>query len=190
MASETLKGSKEDEEEREAESKAAETSSQSKGGLESASKSSLGESVAEETKLNGLPESAVLTSDDEKSEKSSPLEISPGSKAATKFTVTDSAMTNGTIDGAKKEGEGSVGELRAGRKPDGLDATPDEPEQEERAVAYSPDKRFVKYDIEIGRGSFKTVYKGLDTETGVAVAWCELQVNNYMYVLVTTYMHT
>ncbi len=48
----------------------------------------------------------------------------------------------------------------------------------ERAVAYSPDsqKRFLKYDIEIGRGSFKTVYKGLDTETGVAIAWCELQV--------------
>jgi WNK lysine deficient protein kinase len=27
----------------------------------------------------------------------------------------------------------------------------------------------------LGRGSFKTVYRGLDTETGVAVAWCELQ---------------
>ena len=51
-------------------------------------------------------------------------------------------------------------------------------ELEERAVSYSPDsqKRFHKYDIEIGRGSFKTVYKGLDTETGVAIAWCELQV--------------
>ena len=46
----------------------------------------------------------------------------------------------------------------------------------EVVVAYSPGGRFLKYDIEIGRGSFKTVYKGLDTETGVAVAWCELQV--------------
>ena len=36
--------------------------------------------------------------------------------------------------------------------------------------------RFLKFEEEIGRGSFKTVYKGLDTETGVAVAWCELQV--------------
>lgn len=35
--------------------------------------------------------------------------------------------------------------------------------------------RFFKYDEEIGRGSFKTVYRGLDTQTGVAVAWCELQ---------------
>ncbi|NXL11463.1 WNK4 kinase, partial [Mesembrinibis cayennensis] len=44
-----------------------------------------------------------------------------------------------------------------------------------RAVATSPDGRFLKFDIEIGRGSFKTVYKGLDTETTVEVAWCELQ---------------
>lgn len=29
--------------------------------------------------------------------------------------------------------------------------------------------------VQIGRGSFKTVYRGLDTQTGVAVAWCELQ---------------
>ncbi len=28
----------------------------------------------------------------------------------------------------------------------------------------------------MGRGAFKTVYRGLDTETSVAVAWCELQV--------------
>ncbi|VFV18568.1 serine threonine-protein kinase wnk1 [Lynx pardinus] len=39
----------------------------------------------------------------------------------------------------------------------------------------SNDGRFLKFDIEIGRGSFKTVYKGLDTETTVEVAWCELQ---------------
>lgn len=38
--------------------------------------------------------------------------------------------------------------------------------------------RFLKFEEEIGRGSFKTVYRGLDTQTGVAVAWCELQVMN------------
>lgn len=37
------------------------------------------------------------------------------------------------------------------------------------------DGRFLKFDEELGRGSFKTVFRGLDTETGVAVAWCELQ---------------
>lgn len=50
-------------------------------------------------------------------------------------------------------------------------------EAEDKAVNVSPDGRFLKFDIEVGRGSFKTVYKGLDTETGVAVAWCELQVS-------------
>ncbi|NXM20320.1 WNK1 kinase, partial [Ploceus nigricollis] len=48
-------------------------------------------------------------------------------------------------------------------------------EVETKAVGISPDGRFLKFDIEIGRGSFKTVYKGLDTETTVEVAWCELQ---------------
>ncbi|XP_041906152.1 serine/threonine-protein kinase WNK1 isoform X6 [Corvus kubaryi] len=48
-------------------------------------------------------------------------------------------------------------------------------ELETKAVGISPDGRFLKFDIEIGRGSFKTVYKGLDTETTVEVAWCELQ---------------
>jgi len=53
------------------------------------------------------------------------------------------------------------------------DAKDDEPD--EKVVSTSPDSRFLKFDQEIGRGSFKTVYKGLDTETGVQVAWCELQ---------------
>ncbi|KAM6293082.1 serine/threonine-protein kinase WNK1 isoform 5-T5 [Porphyrio hochstetteri] len=48
-------------------------------------------------------------------------------------------------------------------------------EVETKAVGISPDGRFLKFDIEIGRGSFKTVYKGLDTDTTVEVAWCELQ---------------
>ncbi|XP_062327355.1 serine/threonine-protein kinase WNK2-like isoform X1 [Osmerus eperlanus] len=44
-----------------------------------------------------------------------------------------------------------------------------------KAVSTSPGGRFLKFDIELGRGSFKTVYKGLDTDTWVEVAWCELQ---------------
>uniref|UniRef100_UPI00358E79E6 serine/threonine-protein kinase WNK1-like n=1 Tax=Myxine glutinosa TaxID=7769 RepID=UPI00358E79E6 len=60
-----------------------------------------------------------------------------------------------------------------------LPSDKDEEEEEEednmKAVATSPDVRFLKFDIELGRGAFKTVYKGLDSETGVEVAWCELQ---------------
>lgn len=51
---------------------------------------------------------------------------------------------------------------------------------ETKAVATSPDGRYLKFNIEIGRGSFKTVYKGLDTETTVEVAWCELQVGRLL----------
>nr|XP_034953312.1 serine/threonine-protein kinase WNK3 [Zootoca vivipara] len=50
-----------------------------------------------------------------------------------------------------------------------------EEEAEMKAVATSPGGRFLKFDIELGRGAFKTVFKGLDTETWVEVAWCELQ---------------
>ncbi|KAG7218716.1 hypothetical protein INR49_007068 [Caranx melampygus] len=50
-------------------------------------------------------------------------------------------------------------------------------EEEMQAVASSPDGRFLKFNTEIGRGSFKRVYKGLDTETTVEVAWCELQTH-------------
>lgn len=49
-------------------------------------------------------------------------------------------------------------------------------DEEEVAVDKSPDGRFLRFTEEIGRGSFKTVYRGLDTTNGVAVAWCELQV--------------
>ena len=58
-----------------------------------------------------------------------------------------------------------------------------EEEAEMKAVSTSPGGRFLKFDIELGRGSFKTVYKGLDTETWVEVAWCELQVRFYVFKL-------
>lgn len=40
---------------------------------------------------------------------------------------------------------------------------------------------FFKFDIEIGRGFFKMVYKGLDIEIIVEVVWCELQVQFYLF---------
>ena len=51
----------------------------------------------------------------------------------------------------------------------------EEEEEDQPAIDQSPDGRFLKFAEEVGRGSFKTVYKGLDTVSGVAVAWCELQ---------------
>lgn len=48
-------------------------------------------------------------------------------------------------------------------------------ESDERAVETSPDGRFLKFNHVIGRGSFKTVYRGLDSETSISIAWCELK---------------
>ncbi len=67
-------------------------------------------------------------------------------------------------------------ELRDAELRDAKAELEDNEEAETNAVGTSPDGRFLKFDIEIGRGSFKTVYNGLDTETTVEVAWCELQV--------------
>nr|CAD7432620.1 unnamed protein product [Timema monikensis] len=68
------------------------------------------------------------------------------------------------------EEDGKIGGEKAGAPDHEND------DDEEKAIGVSPDGRFLKFEEEIGRGSFKTVYKGLDTQTGVAVAWCELQV--------------
>ena len=87
--------------------------------------------------------------------------------AAGKHSV-ESAHTSkkdGDEHAEKKEGEAEKKEDEKG-----------ESKRNDVAVAQSENGRFFKFDIEIGRGSFKTVYKGLDTDTGVAVAWCELQV--------------
>ncbi|KAM6256763.1 serine/threonine-protein kinase WNK2 [Porphyrio hochstetteri] len=84
------------------------------------------------------------------------------------------------VTGAEEQKEGG----RDAERKETTDASKDqskakkeEPEEEAdmKAVATSLDGRFLKFDIELGRGSFKTVYKGLDTETWVEVAWCELQ---------------
>lgn len=74
--------------------------------------------------------------------------------------------------GGSGSGGGSAKELQEERHQQQDDIE----ELETKAVGMSNDGRFLKFDIEIGRGSFKTVYKGLDTETTVEVAWCELQV--------------
>lgn len=86
-------------------------------------------------------------------------------------TENDSRANTITNDNASddKSSQGTADEN------DDNDERDERQEAENKAVATSIDNRFLKFDEEVGRGSFKTVYKGLDTETGVAVAWCELQ---------------
>ncbi|XP_046725282.1 serine/threonine-protein kinase WNK3 isoform X5 [Silurus meridionalis] len=80
--------------------------------------------------------------------------------------------TDGTHRGGLELVKGASSVPRRKRKED---ESEQEEEAEMKAVATSPGGRFLKFDIELGRGAFKTVYKGLDTETWVEVAWCELQ---------------
>lgn len=55
--------------------------------------------------------------------------------------------------------------------------------KDEDLIDAGPNGRFLKFSLEIGRGSSKTVHKGLDTDTGVAIAWCEINVSFYLQFL-------
>ncbi|XP_017177041.1 serine/threonine-protein kinase WNK1 isoform X24 [Mus musculus] len=96
-------------------------------------------------------------------------------------TSKDRPVSQPSLVGSKEEpppsrsGSGSGGASAKEAQEDRSQQQDDIEELETKAVGMSNDGRFLKFDIEIGRGSFKTVYKGLDTETTVEVAWCELQ---------------
>ncbi|KAK1800046.1 hypothetical protein P4O66_006545 [Electrophorus voltai] len=86
--------------------------------------------------------------------------------------------SNAHEDRDKKEGKQKQDDATASednKSPGKTGSDENEEEAGMKAVSTSPSGRFLKFDIELGRGSFKTVYKGLDTETWVEVAWCELQ---------------
>ncbi|KAM9751060.1 serine/threonine-protein kinase WNK2 isoform 4-T4 [Menidia menidia] len=89
----------------------------------------------------------------------------------------DSATESTSADEDKDRGANSLSVTHSDGGKVALKAASEENEEEAemKAVSTSPGGRFLKFDIELGRGSFKTVYKGLDTETWVEVAWCELQ---------------
>ncbi|XP_035676654.1 serine/threonine-protein kinase WNK1-like isoform X24 [Branchiostoma floridae] len=95
----------------------------------------------------------------------------PGADADTKLSVKESKDEDPEkekVDGAVVDAQKKVSDEKDGERQE------DEVE-DVKAIASSPSARFLKFDSEVGRGSFKTVYRGLDTETGVEVAWCELQ---------------
>ncbi|KAG8191381.1 hypothetical protein JTE90_006125 [Oedothorax gibbosus] len=86
-----------------------------------------------------------------------------------RLMLTDAPANKDVEEGEREE----VGELAPRSPSPPLKEAKDD--SAEKAQATSPNGQFLKFDEEVGRGSFKTVYKGLDTLTGVAVAWCELQ---------------
>uniref|UniRef100_A0A673KF23 non-specific serine/threonine protein kinase n=1 Tax=Sinocyclocheilus rhinocerous TaxID=307959 RepID=A0A673KF23_9TELE len=89
--------------------------------------------------------------------------------------VGDKEQESGIADKREEEEKGVAKARAEAEQREAEKKVQEDEEVETKAVGTSPDGRFLKFDIEIGRGSFKTVYKGLDTETTVEVAWCELQ---------------
>lgn len=114
----------------------------------------------------------------EKDEEEESLHSVPHSELCASDSVFSAGIqhvpTEGALGGGLDLGKGpsSVPRLKGKER-----ESEQEEEAEMKAVATSPGGRFLKFDIELGRGAFKTVYKGLDTETWVEVAWCELQVS-------------
>ncbi|XP_062282841.1 LOW QUALITY PROTEIN: serine/threonine-protein kinase WNK2 [Scomber scombrus] len=102
--------------------------------------------------------------------------IQEGSSTESQGGQKDSATESASADEKEKGGDALNVTCNDGGK-NAIKAASEENEEEAemKAVSTSPGGRFLKFDIELGRGSFKTVYKGLDTETWVEVAWCELQ---------------
>eukprot|EP00096_Caligus_rogercresseyi_P016222 TRINITY_DN87_c0_g2_i7.p1 TRINITY_DN87_c0_g2~~TRINITY_DN87_c0_g2_i7.p1 ORF type:complete len:1758 (-),score=704.72 TRINITY_DN87_c0_g2_i7:2270-7543(-) len=105
----------------------------------------------------------VEKQDTEKSEKGTVEEEEPIS--ATKVTSTTTSVATTTT--------ASTTTVPPKTAPAAAAPPSNDEEEEPQAVDQSPEGRFLKYMEEIGRGSFKTVYRGLDTITGVSVAWCE-----------------
>ncbi|XP_055460228.1 serine/threonine-protein kinase WNK1 isoform X8 [Psammomys obesus] len=108
--------------------------------------------------------------------------VGPATATVASSTGKDRPVSQPSLVGSKEEppparsGSGSGGGSAKEPPEDQRHQQQDDIEElETKAVGMSNDGRFLKFDIEIGRGSFKTVYKGLDTETTVEVAWCELQ---------------
>ncbi|XP_035500769.2 serine/threonine-protein kinase WNK2 isoform X4 [Scophthalmus maximus] len=102
--------------------------------------------------------------------------IQEGSSTESQGRQKDNGATESASEEKEKGGDALSAACSDGAK-SAIKASSEENEEEAemKAVSTSPGGRFLKFDIELGRGSFKTVYKGLDTETWVEVAWCELQ---------------
>ncbi|XP_029311836.1 LOW QUALITY PROTEIN: serine/threonine-protein kinase WNK4 [Cottoperca gobio] len=137
----------------------------------------LSESRAEDEKTDDFPLSPSPVSSSGTSSNTPPSSQEPDTRSLTGNW--DPAPRSSAQDAGSSESENEVQnkqqKISSRITFDAQLAQEEKEDVETKAVATSPDGRYLKFNIEIGRGSFKTVYKGLDTETTVEVAWCELQ---------------
>lgn len=134
----------------------------------------LSESTNEEKKTDSSPPMSPVSSSPPETQDSDPRPTDSWATEEPSAQEAD-ASSDSDYESAQKKAVLSRALFESKREQEEKD------EVETKAVATSPDGRFLKFNIEIGRGSFKTVYKGLDTETTVEVAWCELQVRSLKF---------
>ncbi|XP_028969835.2 serine/threonine-protein kinase WNK2 isoform X3 [Esox lucius] len=106
------------------------------------------------------------------------FQVLESSSTESQVVLKDSATESVSTDEKERSEAEPKSDDAAATSPDTIGkagSDENEDENEIKAVSTSPGGRFLKFDTELGRGSFKTVYKGLDTDTWVEVAWCELQ---------------
>ena len=146
--------------------------------IDSKSEESASKEVDSQQQTQVQPEPEKETADKSTATPPPPAKI----EEATETVVKDETTTT-IVETPKPEEVKEASTTAPTIKPPAQDED-DDPDDDPDAVDQSPEGRFLKFPEEIGRGSFKTVYRGLDTNTGVAVAWCELQVIKlYNYVI-------
>ncbi|XP_076344092.1 uncharacterized protein LOC143244016 isoform X2 [Tachypleus tridentatus] len=145
------------------------------------------ENVNRNITVNGVKQNAVLYSDFDKTDLKERTDQTYAVNKAEDYTKCDldsslaitatlSSVTDSVTDlGGDAEPVKKKVDTDTNKTDDSTSEFRSEEDEAVKARDTSSDGRFLKFEEEIGRGSFKTVYKGLDTATGVAVAWCELQ---------------
>ena len=59
-----------------------------------------------------------------------------------------------------------------------MDILKDEISQDEKPVEESPTGRYIRFNERLGKGAFKTVYRGIDTIEMREVAWNTINISN------------
>jgi len=55
----------------------------------------------------------------------------------------------------------------------------EEYEEDDKVVETSPNGTYVRFEHKLGSGAFKTVYRALDTERGIEVAWNQVMIERF-----------
>lgn len=95
-----------------------------------------------------------------------------GEKMATKITENMSKAQNDESDSAESENEEE--ESEEDEQPSIQNSTTDDTTYS--AIETSPKGRFKRFNEELGSGAYKSVYRGIDEDTGREIAWNVIKI--------------